>query len=55
MSDCNWTQEQRKRILDMARRLGKGETVTATPAEREAAEGLIRCNREIWRTLKGGK
>lgn len=49
--DCS--QAGRKRMLDLARRIAKGETITATPEERQAAQDLIDCNKAIWEILEG--
>ena len=44
-----------KVAIALARRIARGETVTATPAEREAAEAMVECSREFRRLLRGGK
>jgi hypothetical protein len=46
---------ERKRILELARRMGKGEKVVASECELAMARELLACNREIWSILKGGK
>ena len=53
MEKCD--RVKHKVVLDLARRIARGQTVTATPAEREAAEGYLECGRMFQRLLREGK
>jgi len=53
MTNCD--RVSNKVAIALAKRIARGETVTATPAERKAAEAMVECSREFRRLLREGK